>query len=101
MMKYIPSAVTAAGLDESKVEELMGVVSGGAAALKDYSPAVAAAAEAALANAYCKAILYVSQSNALSLYNANICLAWLQWYPWLLVSWAWEPVFAARTSIQR
>jgi hypothetical protein len=57
MMEYIPSAVIAAGLDESKVAKLMTVVSGGAAALKEYSPAVAAAAEAALGDAYCKAIL--------------------------------------------
>lgn len=35
----------------------MKAVAAGASALKSYSPAVAAAAEAALANAYCKAIL--------------------------------------------
>lgn len=59
MTKYIPSAAIAAGLDESKVADLMAVVSGGASALKEYSPAVATAAEAALSHAYCKAILYV------------------------------------------
>ncbi|BCS23521.1 peroxiredoxin prx5 [Aspergillus puulaauensis] len=75
MMKYIPAAVTAAGLDESKVEELMGVVSGGAAALKDYSPAVAAAAEAALANAYCKAIFVVAMvSMAFGILGLGACL---------------------------
>ncbi|OJJ08499.1 hypothetical protein ASPVEDRAFT_57577 [Aspergillus versicolor CBS 583.65] len=75
MMKYIPPAVTAAGLDEGKVEELMGVVSGGAAALKDYSPAVAAAAEAALANAYCKAIFVVAMvSMAFGILGLGACL---------------------------
>lgn len=57
MTTYIPSAAVAAGLEESKVADLMSVVTGGASALKEYSPAVAAAAEAALGHAYCKAIL--------------------------------------------
>jgi hypothetical protein len=57
MTEYIPKAVIAAGLDESEVPDLMAVVTGGAAALADYTPAVAAAAEAALSDAYCKAIL--------------------------------------------
>jgi hypothetical protein len=54
---YVPSAIVAAGLPESKVSDLMSVVSQGAAAMKSYSPAVVAAAEAALGQAYCKAIL--------------------------------------------
>jgi hypothetical protein len=55
--EYIPKAVIAAGLPESEVPDLMAVVTGGASALADYSPAVAAAAQAALSDAYCKAIL--------------------------------------------
>lgn len=57
MTKYIPSATIAAGLDKSKVPDIMTAAASGAAALKEYSPAVAAAAEAALGHAYCKAIL--------------------------------------------
>lgn len=57
MTKYIPAAATAAGLPESKVSSLMTAVSQGTSALKPFSPAVAAAAEAALGQAYCKAIL--------------------------------------------
>ncbi|CAI7608123.1 unnamed protein product [Penicillium pancosmium] len=75
MMEYIPSAVIAAGLDESKVADLMTVVSGGAAALKEYSPAVAAAAEAALGHAYCKAIFVVAMvSMAFGILGLAACL---------------------------
>jgi hypothetical protein len=58
MTEYIPKAVIAAGLPESDVPDIMAVVTGGASALADYTPAVAAAAQAALSDAYCKAILY-------------------------------------------
>lgn len=54
---YVPSAAIKAGLSESKVTDLMSVVAQDAAAMKAYSPAVVAAAEAALSQAYCKAIL--------------------------------------------
>lgn len=54
---YVPSAAIKAGLSESKVTDLLSVVAQGAAAMKAYSPAVVAAAEAALSQAYCKAIL--------------------------------------------
>ena len=57
MIKYIPHAAVAAGLPESKVAGLMAVVSGGPSALKSYSPDVVVAVEAALGQAYCKAIL--------------------------------------------
>ncbi|KAL4923158.1 uncharacterized protein BDV17DRAFT_296621 [Aspergillus undulatus] len=60
MTEYIPRAVIAAGLDESQVPDLMAVVTGAASALSDYSPAVSAAAQAALADAYCKAIFVVA-----------------------------------------
>jgi hypothetical protein len=54
---YVPTASIAAGLPESEVKDLMSVVSQGATAMKAYSPAIVAAAEAALGQAYCKAIL--------------------------------------------
>ena len=54
---YVPSAAIKAGLSESKVTDLLSVVAQGAAAMKAYSPAVVTAAEAALSQAYCKAIL--------------------------------------------
>ena len=57
--QYIPSAAVAAGLPESQVTVLMHAVSEGTSTLSKYSPAIAASAEAALRNAYCKAILYV------------------------------------------
>lgn len=55
-LEYVPRAATAAGLPASKVTNLMTALSKGAA-LKSYSPAVAAAAENALSQAYCKAML--------------------------------------------
>ncbi|KAJ5698367.1 hypothetical protein N7462_000372 [Penicillium macrosclerotiorum] len=63
MNEYIPKAVVAAGLDESKVTGLMAVVSGGASALTSYSSVVASAAETALADAYCKAIFVVAMTS--------------------------------------
>ncbi|KAJ5590769.1 hypothetical protein N7450_004741 [Penicillium hetheringtonii] len=75
MTKYIPSAAIAAGLDESKVPDLMTAASSGAAALSKYSPAVAAAAEAALGNAYCKAIFVVAMvSMAFGIVGLGACL---------------------------
>ncbi|KAJ5523217.1 peroxiredoxin prx5 [Penicillium frequentans] len=75
MEKFIPAAVTAAGLSEPKVEGLMSVVSGGASALTSYSPAVAAAAEAALSDAYCKAIFVVAMvSMAFGIVGLIACL---------------------------
>lgn len=55
--RYVPPAVTAAGLPTSQVAALIKASAEGASALKSYSPAVAAAAEAALGRAYCKAML--------------------------------------------
>lgn len=56
-MMYVPAAATGAGLPESKVPSIVADLAQGAAAMKSYSPAVAAAAQAALSHAYCKAIL--------------------------------------------
>ncbi|KAL2793082.1 fungal trichothecene efflux pump [Aspergillus keveii] len=75
MTEYIPKAVIAAGLDESEVPDLMAVVTGGAAALAEYSPAVAAAAQAALSDAYCKAIFVVAMvSMAFGILGLGACL---------------------------
>ncbi|KAL3484720.1 fungal trichothecene efflux pump [Aspergillus germanicus] len=75
MTEYIPKAVIAAGLDESDVADLMAVVSGGASALGDYAPAVAAAAQAALSDAYCKAIFVVAMvSMAFGILGLGACL---------------------------
>ncbi|KAJ5709230.1 hypothetical protein N7493_010564 [Penicillium malachiteum] len=75
MDKYIPDAVTSAGLSESKVTGLMSVVSGGASALTSYSPAVASAAVKALEHAYCKAIFIVAMvSMAFGIVGLIACL---------------------------
>ncbi|KAL4989900.1 fungal trichothecene efflux pump [Aspergillus falconensis] len=75
MTKYIPSAVIAAGLDESKVADLMAVVTGGPSALEGYTPAVAAAAEDALSHAYCKAIFVVAMvSMAFGILGLGACM---------------------------
>ncbi|KAJ5470745.1 hypothetical protein N7530_008102 [Penicillium desertorum] len=72
---YVPSAAVSAGLPESKVTDLMAVVSQGAAAMKSYSPAVVAAAEAALSQAYCKAIFVVAMvSMAFGILGLAACL---------------------------
>ncbi|KAJ6186212.1 Major facilitator superfamily domain general substrate transporter [Penicillium mononematosum] len=72
---YVPSAAISAGLPESKVTDLMAVVSKGAAAMKSYSPAVVAAAEAALSQAYCKAIFIVAMvSMAFGILGLAACL---------------------------
>lgn len=55
--QYIPIAAVAAGLPESQVPALMHAVSEGTSALSKYSPAIVIDAEAALSNAYCKAML--------------------------------------------
>ncbi|KAJ5179214.1 Major facilitator superfamily domain general substrate transporter [Penicillium capsulatum] len=74
-MKYVPAAATSAGLDESKVPDLLTDVAQGAAAMKAYSPAVAAAAQAALSNAYCKAIFVVAMvSMAFGILGLSACL---------------------------
>ncbi|KAL4880654.1 fungal trichothecene efflux pump [Aspergillus karnatakaensis] len=75
MEEYIPKAVVAAGLEETRVAELMAVVSGGAAALADYSPAVATAAVDALNDAYCQAIFVVAMvSMAFGIVGLGACL---------------------------
>ncbi|KAJ6021890.1 hypothetical protein N7540_007394 [Penicillium herquei] len=75
MDRYIPDAVTAAGLSDSKVTGLMSVVSGGASALSSYSPAVASAAVKALEHAYCKAIFIVAMvSMAFGIVGLIACL---------------------------
>ncbi|KAJ5909066.1 hypothetical protein N7495_001748 [Penicillium taxi] len=75
MTEYIPPAVTAAGLPESKIEGIMTAVTSGASALKSYSPAVAAAAEAALNDAYCKTIFVVAMvSMAFGIVGLIACL---------------------------
>ncbi|CAG8047990.1 unnamed protein product [Penicillium nalgiovense] len=72
---YVPSAAVSAGLPESKVTGLMAVVSQGSAAMKSYSPAVVAAAEAALSQAYCKAIFVVAMvSMAFGISGLAACL---------------------------
>ncbi|KAJ5105060.1 hypothetical protein NUU61_002407 [Penicillium alfredii] len=75
MTRYVPTAVVAAGLPESKVPDLMAAAAQGAAALKSFSPAVAAAAEASLAQAYCKAIFVVAMvSMAFGILGLGACL---------------------------
>ncbi|CAG7921994.1 unnamed protein product [Penicillium olsonii] len=72
---YVPSAATGAGLPESKVTGLMSVVAQGAAAMKEYSPAVVAAAQVALSQAYCKAIFVVAMvSMAFGILGLAACL---------------------------
>ncbi|KAJ6128223.1 hypothetical protein N7471_009440 [Penicillium samsonianum] len=72
---YVPSAAISAGLPESKVADLMAVVSQGATAMKSYSPVVVAAAEAALSQAYCKAIFVVAMvSMAFGILGLAACL---------------------------
>ncbi|KAJ5958950.1 uncharacterized protein N7479_006100 [Penicillium vulpinum] len=72
---YVPSAAISAGLPESKIAELMRVVSQGPAAMISYSPAVVAAAEAALSQAYCKAIFVVAMvSMAFGILGLAACL---------------------------
>ncbi|KAJ5199457.1 Major facilitator superfamily domain general substrate transporter [Penicillium cf. griseofulvum] len=72
---YVPSAAVSAGLPVSKVTDLMAVVSEGAAAMKSYSPVVVAAAEAALSQAYCKAIFVVAMvSMAFGILGIAACL---------------------------
>ncbi|KAJ5874568.1 uncharacterized protein N7529_002998 [Penicillium soppii] len=72
---YVPTASIAAGLPESEVKDLMSVVSQGATAMKAYSPAIVAAAEAALGQAYCKAIFVVAMvSMAFGILGLAACL---------------------------
>ncbi|KAL5337483.1 fungal trichothecene efflux pump [Aspergillus crustosus] len=73
--EYIPKAVIAAGLDEAQVPDLLAVVTGGAAALAEYTPAVASAAVDALNDAYCKAIFIVAMvSMAFGILGLAACL---------------------------
>ncbi|KAK4870079.1 hypothetical protein LT330_005133 [Penicillium expansum] len=72
---YVPSAAISAGLPDSKIPDLMAVVSQGAAAMKSYTPAVVVAAEAALSQAYCKAIFVVAMvSMAFGILGLAACL---------------------------
>lgn len=74
-MRYVPAAAIGAGLPESEVPDLMAAAAQGAAALSSYSPAVASAAEAALGNAYCKAIFVVAMvSMAFGITGLGACL---------------------------
>ncbi|KAJ5518785.1 Major facilitator superfamily domain general substrate transporter [Penicillium expansum] len=62
-------------LPESKIPDLMAVVSQGAAAMISYTPAVVVAAEAALSQAYCKAIFVVAMvSMAFGILGLAACL---------------------------
>ncbi|KAJ6117927.1 hypothetical protein N7523_005678 [Penicillium sp. IBT 18751x] len=73
--QYIPSAAMAAGLPESQVTALMAAVSEGTTALSVYGPAIAADAEAALSEAYCKAIFMVAMvSMAFGILGLAACL---------------------------
>ncbi|KAJ5775874.1 uncharacterized protein N7511_000885 [Penicillium nucicola] len=72
---YVPSAAISAGLPESKTADIVAAVVQGASALKSYSPAVAAAAEAALSQAYCKAMFIVAMvSMAFGILGLGACL---------------------------
>ncbi|KAL4796245.1 MFS general substrate transporter [Aspergillus venezuelensis] len=75
--EYVPRAAIAAGLDSSKVQDLVSIVTGGASALQEagYSQAVITAATGALADAYCKAIFVVAMvSMAFGIVGLIACL---------------------------